>query len=58
MTTIIAASNTPDDLPIWARLNLAAQEIAFDEVTGWEHDTATRICAWLDNGRYVYLYKR
>lgn len=58
MITASAAPNRPDDLPIWARLNLAEQDVQFDGVVGWERDTATRICAWLDNGRYVYLYKR
>lgn len=51
-------SNHPDDLPIWARLNLAAQRVPIADVLTWNHETDRRIIAFLDNGRYVYLYRR
>lgn len=48
----------PEDLPVWGRLALMAQEVEFGEVTGWVRESDTRICAYLDSGRYVFLYKR
>lgn len=58
MTSTTADGGRPDDLPIWARLNLASQQVPIDEVTVWNWDTERRIVAFLDNGRYVYLYRR
>lgn len=59
MATTSLAPNRPEDLPIWARLNLMKQAVAFEDVTTWNNETPTRIIAYLDNGfAYVYLYKR
>jgi hypothetical protein len=56
--TLTNPAGRPKDLPIWARLNLASQDVSFGEVLTWNRETETRIIAFLDNGRYIYLYKR
>jgi len=32
--------------------------VPFNEITTWNHETETRIIAFVDSGSYVYLYKR
>lgn len=58
MNTITRPANHPESLPIWARLALIAQDVPFNEITTWNHETETRIIAFVDSGSYVYLYKR
>ena len=48
----------PDNMPIWARLQLITQNVPFTDVKTWNYETATRIVAFLDSSRYVFLYRR
>lgn len=58
MTTTTLADSHPDDLPVWARLALAAQGVAFTKVDFWEREEDTQICAYLKPYGHVLLIKR
>lgn len=52
------AGNHPDNMPVWARLALAAQGIDFTRVEGWEDESDTQICAHLTPYGYALLHRR
>jgi hypothetical protein len=58
VTTTSLAPNRPDDLPIWARLALIDQDVPIANVLTWNYEKPTRIVAFLNNNRHVFLFRR
>lgn len=55
MYTTTQSPNRPEDLPIWARLALAAKGVPFRRVTHWIGNDDGYTIAVAVNGQPVYL---
>jgi len=55
MTTTTQSPRRPEDLPIWARLQLAKQGVPFRRVTHWIDSDDGRTIGAAVNGQPVYL---
>jgi hypothetical protein len=57
MSTTSLAPNHPDDLPIWARLQLAEQRVPIARVTHWIGSNDGRTIGVAVNDKPIYLTK-
>jgi hypothetical protein len=57
VTTTSLTPNHPDDLPIWARLRLAEQQVPITLVTHWIGSTDGRTIGVAVRGEPIYLTK-
>jgi hypothetical protein len=58
MATTSLTPNRPDDLPIWARLQLAELGVPFASVTHWIGTDDGRTIGAAVNGQPVYLVRK
>lgn len=57
MTAVSLTPNHPDDLPIWARLQLAEKGVPFAQATHWIGGSDGRTIAVAVNDKPIYLTK-